>query len=237
MQTKHCGKLAGLNDQRRSIDRGGARLGLKVKRRHRKENLVDPRLVKAISAPLRVEILVECGIAPISQSEFRERQGNSHSAQLISHHFDVLMECEAIEVAFTRRLKGSQVNFYGATAHALFSEEDFIHLPEALKGSFSALILSTFQEQAQESLLSNSFDSHPERHATWRSIELDLIGFLRIMKKLDDIFYSALPAEEEAATKRLERSGGRPIHATVGMFGFEMPVPRRQHEHPRMPNP
>src|ERR1700744_4917545 len=100
MQTKHCAKLPDFNDQRRSIDPEGAQLGLDVKRRHRKENLVDPRLVKAISAPLRVEILVECGIAPISQSEFRERQGHSHSAQLISHHFDVLMECEAIEVAF-----------------------------------------------------------------------------------------------------------------------------------------
>jgi hypothetical protein len=237
MQTKHCGKLLDLNDQRRSIDPEGAQLGVKVKRRHRKENLVDPRLVKAISAPLRVEILVECGIAPISQSEFRERQGNRHSAQLISHHFDVLVECDAIKVAFTRRLKGSQVNFYGATAHALFSEEDFVHLPEALKGSFSALILSTFQEQAQESLLSNSFDSHSERHATWRTIELDLIGFLRIMKKLDDIFYSALPLEEKAAEQRLKRSGGRPMHTTVGMFGFEMPRPRREHEHPRMPNP
>ena len=212
-------------------------MGLKVKRRHRKDNLVDRRLVKAISAPLRVEIMVECTIAPISQSEFRERQGNSHSAQLISHHFDVLVECDAIEVAFTRRVKGSQVNFYKATARALFSEEDFINLPEALKGSFSALILSTFQEHAQESLLANSFDSYAERHATWKPHELDLIGFLRVMKKLDDIFYSALPIEEKAAKRRLERSGERPMYVTVGMFGFETPRPAREHDQLQAPEP
>jgi hypothetical protein len=199
--------------------------------------LVDRRLVKAISAPLRVEILVECSLAPISQSEFRERQGNQHSAQLISHHFDVLMECDAIEVAFTRRIKGSQVNFYYAAARALFSEEDFVHLPEALKGSFSALILSTFQEHAQESLLANLFDSYTERHATWKPLELDLIGFLRVMKKLDDIFYSTLPLEEKAAERRLKRSGQRPTYVTVGMFGFESPRPQREHDQLRIPNP
>lgn len=212
-------------------------MGLKVKRRRRAEDLIDRRLVKAISAPLRVEIIVECSIAPISQSEFRERQGNQYSAQLISHHFDVLVECDVIEVAFTRRIKGSQMNFYYATARALFSEEDFIHLPEALKGSFSALILSTFQEQAQDSLLASLFDSHPERHATWKPLELDLIGFLRILKRLDDIFYSVLPLEEEAAERRLKRSGQRPVYVTVGMFGFESPRPQREHDQLRMPEP
>ncbi|MFT3863038.1 MAG: hypothetical protein QM729_02115 [Solirubrobacterales bacterium] len=211
-------------------------MGLKVKRRHRATDLVDPRLVKAISAPLRVEIIVECSLAPISQSEFRERQGNQHSAQLISHHFDVLVECDAIEVAFTRRIKGSRVNFYCASAHALFSEEDFVHLPEALKGSFSALILSTFQEHAQESLLANLFDSYAERHATWKPLELDLIGFLRVMQKLNEVFYS-LPLEEKAAEQRRERSGERPMHVTVGMFGFESPRPQREHDQLRIPYP
>jgi hypothetical protein len=209
-------------------------LGLKVKRRHGVGERVDPRLVKAISNPLRVEILVECSLAPISQSEFRTRQGNRHSAQLISHHFDVLVECDTITVAFSRRVRGTKVNYYEATARALFSEEDFIHLPEALKGSFSALILSTFQENVHESLLANVFDSYAERHASWSPLQLDLIGFLKICGRLDEIFY-ALKAEQEAAEERMKRSGERPMHVTVGMFGFETPPPQREHDRPRLP--
>ncbi|MBS1887065.1 MAG: hypothetical protein JSU06_07740 [Actinobacteria bacterium] len=209
-------------------------MGLKVKRRYAAHERVDPRLVKAISSPLRVEILIECGISPISQSEFRARQGGRHSLQLISHHFDVLVECEAIEVAFTRRVNGANVNYYEATARALFSEEDFNHLPEALKGSFSALICSTFQETAHESLLANLFDSHPERHASWTPLQLDLAGFLRICRRLDEIFYS-LMAEQEAAAERMRRSGERPMHATVGMFGFQTPSPVREHDRHRTP--
>lgn len=211
-------------------------MGIKVKRRHGAQERVDPRLVKAIKHPLRVEIIVECNLAPISQTELRARLGNRHSAQLISHHFDVLVECDAIEVAFTRRVKGSKVNYYSATARALFSEEDFIHLPEALKGSFSAMICSTFQENAQESLLANLFDSHAQRHASWTPIQLDLVGFLRICKRLDEVFY-ALPAEQEAAAERMKVSGERPMHMTVGMFGFETPPPPREHDDPQTPNP
>lgn len=209
-------------------------MGLKVKRRHGAGERVDPRLVKAISNPLRVEILVECSLAPISQSEFRTRQGNRHSAQLISHHFDVLVELGTIRVAFTRRIKGSKVNYYEATARALFSEEDFVHLPEALKGSFSALICSTFQENVHESLLASVFDSYAERHASWSPLRLDLIGFLKLCGRLDEIFCS-LNAEQEAAMERMQRSGERPMHVTVGMFGFETPPPAREHEQPRMP--
>jgi hypothetical protein len=211
-------------------------LGLKVKRRHGTGERVDPRLVKAISNPLRVEILVECSLAPISQTEFRTRQGNRHSPQLISHHFDVLVECDTIRVAFSRRIKGTRVNYYEATARALFSEEDFVHLPEALKGSFSAIICSTFQENVHESLLASLFDSHAERHASWSPLQLDLVGFLTICKRLDEIFFS-LKAEQEAAEERLGRSGEQPIQVTVGMFGFETPPPPREHDRLRMPMP
>lgn len=211
-------------------------MGLKVKRRHRAEQLIDPRVVKAISAPIRTEILADCSIAPISQSEFRARQGNRHSAQLIAHHFEVLVECDAIEVTFTRRVKGSLVNYYQAAARALFSEEDFVHLPEALKGCFSALVCSSFQEQAFQSLLANLFDSRSERHATWTPLRLDLAGFLAIVKKLDEIFYW-LSVEQAEADRRMELSGEDPMYVTVGMFGFESPAPEREHDQLRVPRP
>jgi DNA-binding transcriptional ArsR family regulator len=202
--------------------------GVKSMQRRDGDELVDPDFVKAIGHPVRVEILSECGLAPISVTEYRSKRKSRLSRQTVEHHFAVLVGCGAIEEVGSRRERGGLVRYYAASARAMFSEEDFNRLPPAVRGSLSALAFSTLWERIQESLLAGTVDSHPERHLTWMPLELDLEGFLEVIGWLDEIFYRVKPAEAEAK-KRMEVTGEKPMHVTLSMMGFESPPPIRDH--------
>jgi DNA-binding transcriptional ArsR family regulator len=203
--------------------------GVKSMRRRGGEELLDPGFVKAISHPLRVEILAECSLAPISVPEFRDRRGRGQSRQNIEHHFGILLRSGAIEVVDVRRERGGRARYFAATARALFSEDDFNRIPPALRGGLSATACSTLYERIQESLLAGTLDAHPERHLTWSPLELDWEGFIAVVNELDGIF-NRLKAMEAEAKERMVCAGGTPMHTTVAMMGFESPPPIRDHD-------
>lgn len=202
--------------------------GVKLMRRQGGDELLDPAFVKAISHSVRVEILAECSLAAICVSEFLERRKPELGRTAIEHHFSVLVDCGVIEEVDTRRERGGRARYYAATSRALFSEEDFIRIPPALRGSLSATYFSTLWERSRESLLAGTLDAHPERHLTWTPLELDWEGFMSVVGELDEIFYR-LKAMEAEAKERMERSGEDAMHVTVGMMGFESPAPIRDH--------
>jgi hypothetical protein len=203
--------------------------GVKSMQRRGGEELLDPGFVKAISHPLRVEILAECSLAPISVPEFRDRRGRGQSRQNIEHHFGILLESGAIEVVDVRPERGGRARYFAATARALFSEEDFNRIPPALRGSLSATTCSTLWERIQESLLAGTLDAHPERHLTWIPLELDWIGFIEIVRELDGMYHRINLMKAEAK-ERMSRTGDTPMHTTVAMMGFESPPPIRDHD-------
>lgn len=202
--------------------------GVKSMRRRAGEELLDPDFAKAIGHPVRVEILAECSLAPICVSEFRARRKNRLSRQAVEHHFSILLGCGSIEEVDARVERGGRAKYYAATARAVFSEEDFLRLPPALKGSLSATACSMLYERIQESLLAGTLDAHPERHLTWAPLDLDWDGFIEIIGELDEIF-KRLKAMEADARERMRLTGGAAMHVTVAMMAFESPAPVREH--------
>ena len=200
-------------------------------RRQRREGneLVDARFVKALSHPLRVRIIVELDRAPMPPAEYHVQFGGV--LETIAYHFRILAECECIHQVGERQRRGAVEHFYANSKHALFSEEQFSRLPESVKGGFSASILSTFMDQAAESLLANKVDSHDSRHLTWQRLRLDEEGFANVMARLEELF-QWLPVEQMAAGERMKKSGEEPLNTTVAMFGFECPWPDRDHDLP-----
>ncbi len=203
--------------------------GVKSMQRRDGEELLDPAFVKAFSHPIRVEIVAEASLAPVSVSELRARRHPELSRQRIEHHFAVLLECGAIEEVDVRHERGGRARYYAATARALFSEEDFLRLPPALRGGVTATLCTTLWERIQESLLAGTLDAHPERHMTWIPLELDWDGFISVVTSLNEVFYSLKVIEVEAK-ERIAQKGASPMHVTVAMMGFESPPPVRDHQ-------
>jgi len=198
-----------------------------TRRRRSGDELIDARFAKAIAHSLRVEIMAELHRAPISPAEYAARTGRP--IENVAYHFRTLAECDCIEIVGERPRRGAIEHFYANTKHPLFSEEEFSRLPPAVKGSFSASILTAFMDQAAEALLTNTLDSHDSRHLTWQRLHLDEEGFAEVMGRLDELF-EWLPAAQMAARERMKKSGESPMDTTVGMFGFESPRPERNHD-------
>lgn len=198
-----------------------------TRQRRTGDELIDARFAKAISHPLRVRIMVELYRAPMSPAEYAAKFGEA--LENVAYHFRTLMECDCIRVIGKRARRGATEHFYENTQHALFSEEEFSQLPPAVRGSFSASILTTFMDQAAEALLTNKLDSHDSRHLTWQRLQVDEEGFAAIMSRLDELF-EWLHVEQMAAGERMKRSGEKPIATTVALFGFECPKAERDHD-------
>lgn len=197
--------------------------------RHRRagDELIDARFAKAIAHPLRVRIMAELHRGPMSPAEYAAKFGGT--LENVAYHFRTLVECDCIQIVGERPRRGATEHFYENIQWALFSEEEFSQLPPAVKGSFSASILSAFMDQAAEALLTNKLDSHESRHLTWQRLRLDEEGFAEVMGRLDAVF-EWLPVAQMAARERMKKSGESPMDTTVGMFGFESPKPDRDHD-------
>jgi DNA-binding transcriptional ArsR family regulator len=204
-------------------------MGATTKHRRSGEEIVDARFAKAIAHPLRVRIMAELHRGPMSPAEYAAKFGGT--LENVAYHFRTLMECDCVRVAAERPRRGATEHFYENTQWALFSEEEFSRLPMAVRGSFSASILSAFMDQAAEALLTNKLDSHTSRHLTWQRLLLDEEGFAEVMARLDELF-EWLPVAQMAARERMKKSGERPLPTTVGMFGFESPQADRDHNLP-----
>lgn len=200
---------------------------VKFMQRRTGDQLVDPRFVKAISHPIRVEIIAAATLAPISQSEFREQAQRSYSKQVIAHHFAALCECDAIEEVDSRTVSGGRERFYRPKSRAFFSDEDFERLPPALRGHLTATVLTTFMQRAEESLMANTLDSDPARHAWWMPLELDAEGFRELNEKGDEMYYW-LRGLQRRANDRRAASGEKVKDVTAALFSFESPPPVRR---------
>jgi DNA-binding transcriptional ArsR family regulator len=197
--------------------------------KHRRDGheLIDARFAKAIAHPLRVRIMAELHRGPMSPAEYAAKFGGS--LENVAYHFRTLMECDCIQVIAERQRRGATEHFYENLQWALFSEEEFSQLPMAVRGSFSASILSAFMDQAAEALLTNKLDSHESRHLTWQRLQLDEEGFAEVMGRIDELF-EWLPVAQMAARERMKKSGEGPLATTVGLFGFESPEADRDHD-------
>jgi hypothetical protein len=206
-------------------------MGAASRRRQRRdaEELIDPLLVKAMRHPLRVQIMTELDRGPMSPAEYRAQFGGN--LEKIAYHFRILKECECVVQVGEDQHRGAVKKIYKSVKHALFSAEHFSQLPESVKGGFSASIISTFMDVAQEALMANTVDSHASRHLEWQRLCLDEEGFATVMTRLDET-YEWLCAQQMAAVERMKKSTEEPLNTTVGIFAFECPWPEREHDLP-----
>jgi DNA-binding transcriptional ArsR family regulator len=199
----------------------------KAKRKRRA--LIDERLVKAISHPLRIEILVELDRAPMSPSEYATRYGDELST--VSYHFRELEKAGCLTIVEEAPRRGAMEHYYEVTKRALFTDEAFAQMPAPVRGGFNASIVGTFSDRALEAIEADTMDSRENKHLTWTPVQLDETGFDRIMRMLGDV-YTALGVEQLASAERMKASGETTIHSTVAMFGFESPAPERKNSKP-----
>ena len=184
-------------------------------------------MAKAMTHPLRNQILAELNKEAMSPSQFSRR--HEMSLPTVSYHFRVLEKANCVELVCERPVRGSVEHFYRATKKALFDGKAWEDLPESVRTKVSGRIISDFLGVAAEAMLEETFDSRKNRHAAWQRVHVDEQGW----QDASDIILRAtreVMKTTNDAKGRLIRSGEKGLMATWALLLFESPFPEPHEE-------
>lgn len=182
------------------------------------------RLAVVFADPLRLKIVTELYMRPMSPTLFYEEFGGG-SVPRVYRHFNVLVKhgwLRHIKSETGGKRYGGVEGFYRAPELAIFDNETWAELPYSMRVEFSATIFHQFGERVIDAMQAGTFDARSDRHFTWTALLLDRNGWSRVTAALNALFDSIF--EEQADAKlRTYDSGEKPILTTVGLGGFESP--------------
>lgn len=180
----------------------------------------DPRLIKALGHPVREHILAVLNERIASAREIGEEIGADVSS--FYHHVEELEKLDCIERVATKRRRGANEHFFQAKRTVFFSDEAWQALPGSLKVDS---MVNTFQyvlDDVVTSIEAETFVARSETHVSWTPGRFDAQGWEEATDLLRDALIGVV-AIQEAAAKRLSRSQGDGIAASVGILAYETP--------------
>jgi DNA-binding transcriptional ArsR family regulator len=182
------------------------------------------RMSKLFADPIRVRILSELTMRPMSPKQFFAEFGGG-SLSRVARHFKVLFDYDwvvLVEEKSGGQRRGGVEHFYRAVEPAVFEEDNWADLPEALQEMVTWQLFATYAEQFKEAMVARTIDARPERHITWSPALLDSVGWKRVLGKAME-FYNFISEEQEASNERTAETGEKPIPVLIAISVFETP--------------
>jgi DNA-binding transcriptional ArsR family regulator len=180
--------------------------------------VVDRRLAKALSHPLRAHVLTILNerVASPNQiaQELEEPLGN------VSYHVKTLAEMGCIELVNTEPRRGAIEHFYRAVVRPFFSDKDWKKLPPSARQGISDATLQQIWENTSEALDAGTFDRRTDRHLSRSRMVLDEDGWKQVNDLLRDTAKKVADIEAKSA-KRLGGDGDGSISTEVVLMHFE----------------
>jgi len=180
---------------------------------------IDPRLVKALSHPLRVQILdilSERVASPIGIST-ELRTGLTH----VAYHTRALDRYGLLELVKTAQRRGATEHFYKAAPHALIGHQSWRKIPSPLVGGVSAATLQSFLDKAIDALEAGTLDGRPDTVFRWMPLLVDETGWKEVVGIMEEATNQVLAAHLRSQD-RIAAAGGRgAVSALIGMAWFE----------------
>jgi DNA-binding transcriptional ArsR family regulator len=185
-------------------------------------DLVDPRLAKALSHPMRTRILAILNERVASPNEIaeiiEERLPN------VSYHVRALQDLGCIELVSTAQRRGAIEHYYRAIVRPFFSDRDWKKLPQSGRQAVSDVALQMIWEDLSEAIKKGTFEARPDRHLSRSPLNLDETGW----RELADLLTEALDEAEKIEARsagRLKKSGDEGVPTRLVLMHFESPAP------------
>ena len=184
-------------------------------------------LLKALVHPIRMQLLSELSQRNVSPAGFARMIDEPISN--VAYHFRVLEEMGFIEEVGSRPVRGSTEHFYRRTGTVIFSDEDWLRLPEEARRVLASTFLGDLVGRLTEAIQAGTLTSREGTHTTWMPLLLDEQGWTAVMNILGSAFADVGKVKEEAK-ERLAESGDPGLLATVALAGFESPRSEQDRE-------
>lgn len=163
-------------------------------------NLIDERVLKAQSHPIRAHILNILSEGPSSPAKMHRRMDNV-SLNLVCHHVKVLKDVGLIELVDVRHHGGRREHIYRATQRQYFTLEEWLAIEPRLRNPIITTILSQISEDTARAIVEGRFAELPDSHLSRSPIELDREGWQEVV----DVLETALEGVLEAHARSIER--------------------------------
>lgn len=164
-------------------------------------NLIDERVLKAQSHPIRAHILNILSEGPSSPAKMQRRMDNV-SLNLVCHHVKVLREVGLIELVDVRHHGGRREHIYRAVQRQYFTLEEWLAIEPKLRNPIITTILSQISEDTARAIVEGKFTKLADSHLSRSPVELDREGWQEVV----DVLETALEGILEAHARSVERS-------------------------------
>ena len=180
--------------------------------------VVDRRLAKALSHPLRAHVLAILNerVASPNQiaNQLDEPLGN------VSYHVKTLAEMGCIELVNTEPRRGAIEHFYRAVVRPFFSDKDWKRLPPSARQGISDATLQLIWEDTSDALNAGTFDQRTDRHLSRSRLVLDEQGWKQVNELLVETMNRVTDIEADCA-KRRSGNGDSGFNSNMVLMHFE----------------
>lgn len=188
----------------------------------RRPDRIDPRLVRALVHPLRVEILHLLNEREASPNEMMSVLGVPLGN--VAYHVRVLRKCGCVELVRTERRRGATEHYFRAVPRSYIGHQDWRTVPRSVRAGVSATSLDSFMNRAIAALEAGTIDDREDTTFNWMTMTVDQLGWTQAAEVLDDAL-SRLQSVYEECRARLAVGDEDPTQMIIGLAGFEAAEP------------
>jgi DNA-binding transcriptional ArsR family regulator len=183
-------------------------------------DLVDPRIAKALSHPMRARILVILNERVASPNEIAETI--DERLPNVSYHVRALLELGCIELVDTAQRRGAIEHYYRAVIRPFFSDRDWKRIPRSARQAISDTALEIVWADVSDAVNAGTFDARPDRYLTHSPMVLDEQGWREMSAVMAKAFAEAEKVKSRSAG-RLMQSEEDGVPTRVVLMQFESP--------------
>lgn len=181
---------------------------------------ISARTARALADNMRVRILAELSVRPLSPSRFAEEVGGELTR--IARCFRQLEDWGFIEVIEERPGRNHPAaieHIYAGVQRAHFDTSVWEGVPRPDRDQVSQATVTSFFARVGEAVAARTFDMEGDRHFSWVNATLDRIGWCQIGARLDEILLW-LPELAVESSQRMAGSEVDAIPTIVGLAAF-----------------
>jgi DNA-binding transcriptional ArsR family regulator len=184
-------------------------------------DLVDPRIAKALSHPMRARILMILNEGVASPNEIAE--AIDERLPNVSYHVRALLELGTIELVDTAQRRGAIEHYYRAIVRPFFSDRDWKRLPRSGRQAISDSILQILWDDVSESIKAGTFEARDDRHLTHSRMVLDEQGWEDMTKLLNGVLGEVEKIEAASKARLGKADNGAGVPTAFALMHFELP--------------
>ena len=181
------------------------------------EKLADRWFVRALSHPLRIELLELLNERQASPVEMKRALGGTLNR--INYHLKVLVDCGCVEVIETEPVRGAVKHYYRAVPRSFFGHPDLRQVPASIRGGATEMSARSFSRAFRRAAEDGNVDSE-DAIFSWMSLAVDKLG----REKAIELSETVLKGYELIAKQSRERAaeGEGPLASlVVGVAAFD----------------